>query len=206
MFIIDFGLSKEWRRTGGGHAPFKMGKHLTGTARYVGLNVHRGYEQSRRDDLESIGHMLLYLVLGKLPWQGLGDPGPKRHRHDMIHEVKAQSSMRDVCRELAPQFLQYMQYCRGLDYTDEPDYDYCAGLFRNALSHLSLRTDYSVYDWRRKGIHVDGNPPVVDDATEYMGERRSGEVHCGARTTSDTGSRSPRQHHAYHSNNGLQHI
>eukprot|EP01065_Artemidia_motanka_P006156 TRINITY_DN13015_c0_g1_i2.p1 TRINITY_DN13015_c0_g1~~TRINITY_DN13015_c0_g1_i2.p1 ORF type:complete len:493 (+),score=44.94 TRINITY_DN13015_c0_g1_i2:100-1479(+) len=96
VYVIDFGLSKRWRRDDGSHIPFALGKHLTGTVRYVSTNVHRGYEQSRRDDLLSIGHMLLYLVKGKLPWQGLQN---KKRRHEAVHQVKEETSLKDMCRE-----------------------------------------------------------------------------------------------------------
>jgi len=68
IYIIDFGLAKCYMNSEGVHIPYKDGKNLTGTARYASISTHKGIEQSRRDDLETIGHVLLYLVKGQLPW------------------------------------------------------------------------------------------------------------------------------------------
>lgn len=69
VYLIDYGLSKRYSdpKTGQ-HIPLKDGKSLTGTARYASINTHLGFEQSRRDDLEALTYVLIFLIKGTLPW------------------------------------------------------------------------------------------------------------------------------------------
>ena len=71
LHLIDFGLANKYFDKKDGHITFKIKKSLTGNARFASVNAHRGYELSRRDDMISISHMMIYLWLGQLPWQGI---------------------------------------------------------------------------------------------------------------------------------------
>ena len=70
FYLIDFGLTKRYLcpKTGN-HIPFKEQKGIIGTTKYLSLSGHKGNEHSRRDDLESLGIILLYFMRrGHLPW------------------------------------------------------------------------------------------------------------------------------------------
>ena len=87
LYMIDFGLAKRYVQRDGSHIPYKDNKNLTGTARYASLNTHLGIEQGRRDDIEGIGHVLLYFVRGNLPWQNL-KANNKKEKYEKIMDRK----------------------------------------------------------------------------------------------------------------------
>lgn len=130
LFVIDFGLSKlYWDCRKNTHIPFVEGKPLTGTARYCSANTHRGLEQSRRDDLESIAFLLIYFLKGSLPWQGIQGKD-QQLKTIRIGEKKMATSIEDLCKGLPSEFLRFCQYCRELSFQQKPDYDFLRGLFR----------------------------------------------------------------------------
>ncbi|KAF6992588.1 hypothetical protein CFC21_112277 [Triticum aestivum] len=149
VHLIDFGIARKYMETskhGKQHIPYRenmMG--LQGTPRYASINNHLGIEQSRRDDLESIGYMLLYFLRGSLPWQ---DADARNHRetHDMIKDMKMATSPEELCRGHPAEFASYLIYCRSLGFEDEPDYAYLRKLFKDLFVQQGFEYDY-VYDW-----------------------------------------------------------
>merc|ERR1719247_2909458 len=123
VYIIDFGLSKPyWDAIRKVHIGQKTGLSLTGTARYASINAHKGVEQSRRDDMEAIGHMFLYFLRGALPWSGLSAK-TQEEKCRKIREKKEVTQLSDLCNGFPDAFEKYLGYCRNLGYYDRPDYD-----------------------------------------------------------------------------------
>ena len=152
VYIIDFGLSKKYHSEGK-HIPFRIGRSLIGTARYVGLNVHRGYEASRRDDMESIAYMLIYFLRGRLPWQGIGSSISKQKRNELIHTGKESTSSVTLCEGYPIAFRSYLQYVKSLEFMQDIDYGYCRNLFVEDLHRLYGKPDYSRYTWTEMGVY-----------------------------------------------------
>ena len=135
IHLIDFGLSKRFKNPKTHqHIPYREDRTLTGTARYVSINTHLGIEQSRRDDLESIGYVLVYFLKGVLPWQGLKNG----NRYTRIMEKKLQIPTEILCYGLPEELIFYLNYCKSLRFEDRPDYDYLRGLFIKLLGTCNL--------------------------------------------------------------------
>jgi len=144
--IIDFGLAKKYRDPKTHlHIPYRENKNLTGTARYASINTHLGVEQSRRDDLESLGYVLMYFCRGTLPWQGLR-AGTKKQKYDRIMEKKMTTPTEFLCRGYPNEFMIYLNYTRSLRFDDKPDYQYLRKLFRDLFIREGYLYDY-VFDW-----------------------------------------------------------
>jgi len=130
VFSIDFGLSSRYRHPRTlQHIPYREGRSLTGTPRFASINNHLGLEQSRRDDLESVGYVLIYFLKGSLPWQGL-KARSARKKYKMILEKKQAISIQQLCEGLPQQFVEYLAYCRSLKFDTKPNILYLRGLFR----------------------------------------------------------------------------
>jgi len=146
VYIIDFGLSKRYRdpKTHE-HIPYVGRKSLTGTARYASINTHLGIEQSRRDDLESLGFVLMYFNRGHLPWQGL-KATTKNEKYYKIAEKKMSTPIDLLCKHFPPEFSTYLNYVRSLRFDEKPDYSYLRRIFRNLFFRQGYAADYR-FDW-----------------------------------------------------------
>ncbi|KAH8864391.1 Casein kinase I isoform alpha isoform 1 [Schistosoma japonicum] len=175
VFIVDFGLAKRFRdhRTKC-HIPYRDDKNLTGTARYASINAHAGIEQSRRDDIESLGYVFMYFLRGHLPWQGL-KANTKKQKYERIYEKKLATSPEALCKGYPVEFEKYLHFARGLAFDSLPDYAFLRGIFRRLFRSLNFVLDY-VYDWALLGTNssntnqsiLNSNPECEDSANQHQ--------------------------------------
>ena len=146
VYVIDFGLAKRFRDPKSGeHIPYRDGKNLTGTARYASVNTHLGIEQARRDDLESLGYVLLYFIKGQLPWQGI-PARTKKEKYEKIRDKKLSTQIEQLTKNLPEEISLYLNYCRSLKFEEKPDIGYLRKLFKDLFYRMGYEYDY-VFDW-----------------------------------------------------------
>jgi len=162
VWLKDFGMAKHYRDPKTKiHIPYRERKSLSGTARYMSINTHLGREQSRRDDLESLGHVFMYFLRGGLPWQGLR-AATNKQKYEKIGEKKQNTPISELCDGfpgnsdliialLTPnlvleEFAIYMNYVRKLGFEETPDYDFLRELFTKVMKTIGEPED-GVYDW-----------------------------------------------------------
>jgi len=146
LFVVDLGLVKRYLNpTTKEHIPYIDGLKLTGTARFASVRALSGSEQSRRDDLESLGYVLLYLLKGSLPWQGISATD-KYQKIKLIGEMKASIPVNELCSGLPPPFVEFFNYVKKLEFHETPNYLFLHGLFRSLFEQNNFKND-GWYDW-----------------------------------------------------------
>lgn len=143
LYMIDFGLATRWH-SHGQHIRYRTQVSFTGTARYASINAHKGIEQSRRDDLEAIGHMLLYFLRGSLPWSGLS--GKTEEKYKKIHQTKETLPLDTLCAGYPDAFKIYLGEARKLGFRDRPDYAALLSLFGDLRRSLGPLQDHNL-EW-----------------------------------------------------------
>jgi hypothetical protein len=145
LYLVDFVLTKKFVEKYNQHIQRKEGKKVVGTARYVSYNTLNGIEQSRRDDIEALGYVLVYLLKGQLPWQGL--PGAtKEEKYRNIMKKKLTTPLNELCLGLPSEFQIFINYSKTLQFEEKPDYSYLKRLFKELLQREGMTND-SLFDW-----------------------------------------------------------
>ena len=148
VYLLDFGLSKKYRSARTlQHIRYSENRKLTGTARYASVHALKGCEQGRRDDVEAVGYVLLYFLRGSLPWQGLR-VNRGEDKYQKIYEKKRRTTPSELCNGFPNEFCQFVEYTRGLNFEEEPDYNYLKKLLEKVMTDNNYNMDY-IYDWTK---------------------------------------------------------
>ena len=150
IYLIDFGMAKKFRSSKTGkHIKFNNLKIIEGSLRYKSINSIRGYEESRRDDLESLGYVLVFLLKKFLPWTRIEkmDLTP-REKNKKIIEIKSTTLPEEICQGLPKEFAEYIKYSRKLLFEQNPNYDYLRHLFLDIILKNDQLPDYTYIDYR----------------------------------------------------------
>lgn len=191
IHLVDFGMAKQYRdpRTKQ-HIPYREKKSLSGTARYMSINTHLGREQSRRDDLEALGHVFFYFLRGQLPWQGLKAPTNKQ-KYEKIGEKKRTTPVTDLAIGLPHQFATYLETVRNLGFEETPNYESYRQLLISVLTDIGETMD-GEYDWmklnggkgwdlainKKPNLHGYGHPnPPNEKDRHHRNQRRKQHQH-----------------------------
>jgi casein kinase 1 len=192
IHVVDFGMAKQYRdpKTKQ-HIPYRERKSLSGTARYMSINTHLGREQSRRDDLEALGHVFMYFLRGGLPWQGL-KAATNKQKYEKIGEKKQTTPIKELCEGFPEQFNQYLTYVRNLGFEDTPDYDYLRELFTQALKDTGGVED-GEYDWMKVSSKHDKKADWERPGALHNPNARPGASNMELHNTSRVGTGTPHQ-------------
>jgi len=104
--------------------------------------------------MESIGYMLLYFLKGSLPWMGLPGKG-KKEKFIAIGKVKSETSLTDLCKGQPIELYHYMEWCRLLEFEEQPDYDHMRNLFEDCMKRHNLSSKVNNYVWKQKYFNKD---------------------------------------------------
>ncbi|CAJ1402924.1 unnamed protein product [Effrenium voratum] len=163
LHLIDFGLSEVyWSRK---HVPMTSGNSMVGTARYCSINTHKGINQTRRDDLEAIAHMLIYFLRGALPWSGLKGAKTEKEKYEMIGKKKESTPIDELCEGMPEAFGFLLGYGRRMRFNERPDYLLLSHKLKRAREQLGITSSHQL-QWLDLGEGAQLSP--LEDAPNFL--------------------------------------
>lgn len=182
IYIIDFGLSAQYLVANKNsilaknnqqqmnnltdtsqHIRMCKNNKFVGNAKFQSINGHKGLTLSRRDDMEAIGYLLIYLLKGSLPWDEASARRDKKLLFEQITQIKMKTSSEKLCQGLPKEFLEYLNDVKSLEFDEEPHYAQYRKIFRDLFIKMGFIYDYD-FDWTGKEY---ANPININAQTSY---------------------------------------
>ena len=122
IYLIDFGLCKTFSlKASSGNS-----SGLIGSPMYASINAHKLVDLTRRDDLESLGYMLIYFYTGELPW------------NEKINEDEIITLKNEILNNTYPQvLLDFLKLIRSMDFEEKPNYYLIINNFKREIELMS---------------------------------------------------------------------
>ena len=177
IYLCDFGLAKRFRdKKTGNHIPYKDKKKFTGTPTFASVYTHLGCEQSRRDDLESLAYILIYLGTGTLPWKRIKTKG-KDEKYSKILSKKMNTSSEELLKGLPNELFCFLQNVRDLQFEQKPDYEYLRNLLRKMnttnIPLEKIKLDYIDYFEKIKIKKNNNNKKIKNEMINGADSKRA---------------------------------
>lgn len=158
IHMIDFGFSRSYLDIDGSHIEPNASEYISGSPYYLSTNAHAGVSPSRRDDLVSLGYMLLEMINGKLPWAKV--EGSYEERVYAAYQIKKKTGNKRLCKGMPKEFLIFFDYVTNLGFTEKPDYAYLIRLFRMMLAEKNLEEDGN-FSWNFNEEEIFNEKPNI---------------------------------------------
>ena len=176
IYIIDFGLATKYRssRTGK-HIKFTNMNKAIGSLEYLSINGNKGYQQSRRDDLESLGYMVIFLAKNSLPWMNKDIAKIKKNiiKFKKVAKLKVSITLDKLCEGLPEEITQYIKYCRNLEFEQDPNYNYLRNLFKRILFIYNQKNDLNFFWNFKKNLKIESERKSSDNRVNFFKRREN---------------------------------
>ena len=146
IYMIDFGLSKQYRsKRTFRHIKYSYTRKIIGTARYTSVNSLRGFEMSRRDDLEAFYYMIIFFFIQRLPWQDIKEKSKVLKYHKIL-TLKYNFDIDDYKVILPHEIIKMFKYVKNLKFEEEPNYSLIKNSFKSILYNIG-HTEHETFSW-----------------------------------------------------------
>ena len=159
IYIIDFGFSKQYRS-------FRTGKHIqygkknffNGNLIFSSAKTMCGIEPSRRDDLESLGYVLINLFSKELPWKNIAYKNKKEYAQK-AYRLKKTIPLETLCKDAPKEMIDFMKYVKSLKFEEEPKYNY----LKNLLGNMIKKYNALQFSWVNKSLIKLGRNSAINN-------------------------------------------